>query len=166
MAADDFVAEVERRFGSALGRFTLEGRPAGFPLRAHIARRFVAHRVALIGDAAHRVHPLAGQGLNLGLRDVAALTSALASQIRLGLDPGGADALATYERARYFDTAAMLAGTDGLHRLFSNDWLGLRVLRDVGLGVVNRMPRLKRGLVREAAGLSGETPALLRGRLP
>jgi 2-octaprenyl-6-methoxyphenol hydroxylase len=163
---DEFLDEVDRRFGRSLGRLTLESRPAGFPLRVHIARRFTSHRVALIGDAAHLVHPLAGQGLNLGLRDVAALASALAGQLRLGLDPGAEEVLEAYERARFFDTAAMIAGTDGLHRLFSNDVSPLRFFRDLGLGLVNRMPRLKRNLVREAAGLSGQVPALLRGRLP
>ena len=162
----EFVAEAERRFGSSLGALTLEGAPATFPLRVQIARRFTARRVALVGDAAHLVHPLAGQGLNLGLRDVAALTDALATQVRLGLDPGAESVLRAYERARYFDTAATIAGTDALHRLFANDAAPLRLIRDFGLGLVNRMPRLKRVLVREAAGLAGETPALLRGRLP
>lgn len=166
LSEDDFLAEVDRRFGPSLGRFSLEGKPTAFPLRVYMARRFTARRIALIGDAAHLVHPLAGQGLNLGLRDVAALTSALASQLRLGLDPGAEDALASYERARFFDTTAMIAGTDGLHWLFSNDIAPLRLVRDFGLGLVNRMPRLKRSLVREAAGLSGDTPSLLRGVLP
>lgn len=166
LSDEDFLAEIDRRFGPSLGRFSLQSRPTGFPLRVHLARRFTSHRVALIGDAAHLVHPLAGQGLNLGLRDVAALASALANQLRLGLDPGDEDVLAAYDRARYFDTAAMIAGTDSLHRLFSNDSALLRLVRDLGLGVVNRLPRAKRALVREAAGLSGETPSLLRGRLP
>jgi 2-octaprenyl-6-methoxyphenol hydroxylase len=163
---EDFLAEVDRRFGPSLGRFSLEGTPAAFPLRVSMARRFTSRRIALIGDAAHLVHPLAGQGLNLGLRDVAALTSALAKQVRLGLDPGAEEVLKSYERARHFDTAAMIAGTDGLHWLFSNDSAPLRFVRDLGLGLVNRMPRLKRSLVREAAGLSGDTPPMLRGFLP
>ncbi len=163
---EDFLAEMDRRFGPSLGRFSLEGRPAAFPLRVYMARRFTSRRIALIGDAAHLVHPLAGQGLNLGLRDVAALTGALAKQLRLGLDPGAEEALASYERARFFDTAAMIAGTDGLHWLFSNDSAPLRFIRDLGLGLVNRMPRLKRSLVREAAGLAGDTPSMLRGLLP
>lgn len=163
---DDFLDEVDRRFGPALGRFSLEGAPAGFPLRIYMARRFTSHRVALVGDAAHLVHPLAGQGLNLGLRDVAALAAVLAGQVRLGLDPGAEEVLEAYERARYFDTAAMLAGTDALHWLFSNDSAPLRFVRDFGLGLVNRMPRLKGKLVREAAGLSGDTPSMLRGHLP
>jgi 2-octaprenyl-6-methoxyphenol hydroxylase len=162
----DFLAEVDRRFGPSLGRFSLEGAPAAFPLRVYMARRFTARRIALIGDAAHLVHPLAGQGLNLGLRDVAALTSALARQLRLGLDPGAEEVLSSYERARFFDTAAMIAGTDGLHWLFSNDSAPLRFVRDLGLGLVDRMPRLKRSLVREAAGLSGDTPSMLSGFLP
>ncbi len=166
MPDDEFTEEVERRFGLSLGRLRLVSRPAGFPLRVHIARRFTARRAALIGDAAHLIHPLAGQGLNLGLRDVASLVGLLGGPIRLGLDPGGADVLAQYERARYFDSVAMIAGTDGLHRLFANDSLPLRFIRDLGLGIVNRLPRLKRGLIREAAGLSGDTPAMLRGQLP
>jgi len=163
---EDFLAEVEKRFGSSLGRFALEGAPAGFPLRVHLARRFTSRRVALIGDAAHLIHPLAGQGLNLGLRDVAALASAVVEQARLGLDPGDSVVLDAYERARYFDTFATVASTDGLHRLFSNDLGPLRFIRDIGLGMVDRIPSLKRALVREAAGISGNTPALLRGRLP
>lgn len=166
LAKEDFLAEVDRRFGPALGRFSLEGAPAAFPLRAQMARRFTSRRIALIGDAAHMVHPLAGQGLNLGLRDVAALASSLARPLRLGLDPGAGEVLESYERARHFDTLAMIAGTDGLHRLFSRDSAPLRFVRDFGLGLVNRMPRLKRSLVREAAGLSGDTPSLLRGFLP
>jgi len=166
MTNDEFMEEVEHRFGSSLGRLQLQARPAAFQLQVFIARRFTGRRVALIGDAAHLIHPLAGQGVNLGLRDVAALVGLLAGPIRLGLDPGGLEVLARYERARYFDTVAMVAGTDGLHRLFSNDSAPLRFIRDLGLGVVDRLPRLKRCLIREAAGLSGEVPAMLRGRLP
>ncbi len=166
LSDEDFLAEVERRFGYGLGRFTMEDRPAAFPLRVHLARRFIAPRTALIGDAAHLVHPLAGQGLNLGYRDIAALVSSLAKPVRLGLDPGDEDGLADYQRARFFDTASMVAATHGLHRLFSNDIAPVRLLRDIGLGLVNRLPRLKRSFVREAAGISGDVPALLRGRLP
>jgi 2-octaprenyl-6-methoxyphenol hydroxylase len=163
---EEFLEQVERRFGYSLGAFRLEDGPATFPLRVHLARSFIAPRIALIADAAHLVHPLAGQGLNLGFRDIAALVEALAEQIRLGLDPGEANALKTYQRARFFDTATMVAATHGLHTLFANDIAPLRLIRDLGMGFVDRMPRLKRRLIQDAAGLQGRVPALLLGRLP
>ena len=166
LPSDEFLEQVERRFGYSLGAFRLEDGPAAFPLRVHLARSFIAPRVALVADAAHLVHPLAGQGLNLGFRDIAALIEALAEQIRLGLDPGEAQALETYQRARFFDTAAMVAATHGLHTLFANDIAPLRLIRDLGMGFVDRMPRLKRRLIQDAAGLQGRVPALLLGRLP
>jgi 2-octaprenyl-6-methoxyphenol hydroxylase len=160
---EDAVAEVERRFGLQLGRIALETKLQAFPLSFGIARRFAAERLALLGDAAHVIHPIAGQGLNLGLKDVAALAEAIVDAVRLGLDPGGADVLAAYERARRFETVSMGAVTDGLNRLFSNDLLPVRLLRDLGLGLVDRMPVLKRFFIREAAGLAGDGPRLLRG---
>jgi 2-octaprenyl-6-methoxyphenol hydroxylase len=163
---DEFLERVERRFGYSLGAFALEDGPAAFPLRVHLARSFIAPRIALVADAAHLVHPLAGQGLNLGFRDIAALVEALAEQIRLGLDPGEAHALEAYQRARFFDTATMVAATHGLHTLFANDIGPLRLIRDLGMGFVDRMPRLKRRLIQDAAGLQGRVPALLLGRLP
>lgn len=166
LAPEDFAEEATRRFGRSLGRLSLVDRPAAFPLRAQIARRFVKGRVALIGDAAHVVHPLAGQGVNLAFRDIAALVDVLAEPFRLGLDPGAARVLRAYEQARYFDTVSMVAATDGLHALFATDSRVLRAVRDVGLGVVDRLPGLKRLFAREAAGLGGETPRLLRGRRP
>jgi 2-octaprenyl-6-methoxyphenol hydroxylase len=128
-----------------------------------IARSFVADRLALVGDAAHVIHPIAGQGLNLGLRDVAALAEVVVDAARLGLDIGGASVLERYQRWRRFDTMAMGVATDGLNRLFSNHSDALRLLRDVGLGIVDRLPGLKRLFMREAAGLVGEVPRLLRG---
>jgi 2-octaprenyl-6-methoxyphenol hydroxylase len=160
---EDAIAEVERRFGLQLGRITLETPLQAFPLSFGIARRFVAERMALLGDAAHVIHPIAGQGLNLGLKDVAALAETIVDAARLGLDPGAADVLAIYERARRFDTVSMGAVTDGLNRLFSNDVLPVRLIRDLGLGLVDRMPGLKRLFMREAAGLAGAGPRLLRG---
>jgi 2-octaprenyl-6-methoxyphenol hydroxylase len=160
---EDAIAEVERRFGLQLGRIALETKLQAFPLSFGIARRFAAERLALLGDAAHVIHPIAGQGLNLGLKDVAALAEAIVDAVRLGLDPGGADVLAAYERARRFDTVSMGVVTDGLNRLFSNDVLPVRLLRDLGLGFVDRMPVLKRFFIREAAGLAGQGPRLLRG---
>jgi 2-octaprenyl-6-methoxyphenol hydroxylase len=160
---DDAVAEVERRFGLQLGRIALDTRLQAFPLSFGIARRFAAERMALLGDAAHVIHPIAGQGLNLGLKDVAALAEAIVDAARLGLDPGAADVLDTYERARRFETVSMGVVTDGLNRLFSNDVLPVRLIRDLGLGLVDRMPMLKRFFIREAAGLAGAGPRLLRG---
>jgi 2-octaprenyl-6-methoxyphenol hydroxylase len=128
-----------------------------------VARSFIAERLALIGDAAHVIHPIAGQGLNLGLRDVAALAEAVVDAARLGLDPGGPDVLDRYQRWRRFDTLSMGIATDGLNRLFSNRSDALRVARDIGLGLVERLPALKGFFIREAAGLTGEVPKLLRG---
>jgi 2-octaprenyl-6-methoxyphenol hydroxylase len=167
MAMDDvgFLKEVERRFGLKLGEITLAGPKASFPIEMHIARSFVSLRLALVGDAAHSVHPIAGQGLNLALRDVAALAEVVADTARLGLDIGGVEPLARYERWRRFDSFSAAAVMDGLNRLFSNDWTPVRMVRDLGLGIVERMPGVKSLLVREAAGLTGELPKLLRGEL-
>jgi 2-octaprenyl-6-methoxyphenol hydroxylase len=159
----DALAEVERRFGLQLGRIALETPLRAYPLGFGIARRFVAPRLALVGDAAHLIHPIAGQGLNLGLKDVASLAESIVDAARLGLDPGGLDVLRGYERARRFDTVAMGVVTDGLNRLFSNDLTPVRMVRDLGLGLVDRMPGLKRFFIREAAGISGGGARLLRG---
>lgn len=159
----DLLAEIERRFGLELGEITLESAISAHPLGFGVARRFVGERLALLGDAAHVIHPIAGQGLNLGLKDVAALAEAIVDAARLGLDPGSAEVLEGYERARRFDTVAMGAVTDGLNRLFSNDVTPVRLVRDLGLGLVDRLPGLKRFFIREAAGLAGATPRLLRG---
>ncbi|MCP8938726.1 ubiquinone biosynthesis hydroxylase [Alsobacter sp. SYSU M60028] len=160
---DDLLAEIERRFGLRLGKLTLETRPVAYPLSFAIARAFVGPRLALVGDAAHIVHPIAGQGLNLGFRDVAALAEEIVEAASLGLDVGAADVLEAYQRARRFDTVLNGALMDGLNRLFSNDATPLRMLRDLGLGVVDRLPGLKRFFIREAAGLAGAAPRLLRG---
>jgi len=158
-----FHDELEQRFGLRLGEIEAVGPRHAYPLGLAVARTFVADRLALIGDAAHVIHPIAGQGLNLGLRDVAALAEAIVDAARLGLDPGGPDVLERYQRWRRFDTMAMGVATDGLNRLFSNCSDALRLVRDVGLGLVDRVPALKRLFIREAAGLTGEVPKLLRG---
>lgn len=159
----EFHAELERRFGLELGDISVVGPRQAYPLRFSLARRFVGERLALVGDAAHVIHPIAGQGLNMGLRDVAALAETIAEAARLGLDPGGREALARYQRWRRFDSATMGAVTDGLNRLFSNRSAALKLVRDFGLGVVDRLPALKALFIREAAGLVGEVPRLLRG---
>ena len=161
-----FAAELARRFDYRLGEIEEVGDRAAWPLDMHLARELIADRVALIGDAAHAVHPIAGQGLNLGLRDVAALTEVVADAARLGLDIGSETVLARYQRWRRLDATLSAATFDGLNRLFSNDWLGLRTARDVGLALVDRLPALKALLVAEAAGLTGEVPKLLRGERP
>lgn len=163
MGGEDAREEVERRFGLELGRIALETPLRGWPLAFGFAREFVAPRLALIGDAAHVIHPIAGQGMNLALKDVAALAESVAEAVRLGMDPGGADALERYQRARRFDSLAMGAATDGLNRLFSNDAGPVRLIRDLGLGLVDRLPPLKRFFIREASGLSSRGPRLLRG---
>jgi len=160
---DEFHVEVERRFGLHLGDIGVIGARRAYPLGLFIARSFVAERIALTGDAAHVIHPIAGQGLNMGLRDVAALAEAIVDAARLGLDVGGADVLERYQRWRRFDTMMMGVATDGLNRLFSNESDVLRLMRDVGLGLVDRMPALKSFFIREAAGVTGDVPKLLRG---
>ncbi len=159
----DFHDELERRFGLHLGEIRAAGARRAYPLGLWVARSFAGDRLALIGDAAHVIHPIAGQGLNLGLRDSAALAESIADAARLGLDVGSAEVLDRYQRWRRFDTMAMGVATDGLNRLFSNRSDALRILRDVGLGLVDRVPPLKTLFIREAAGLTGDVPKLLRG---
>jgi 2-octaprenyl-6-methoxyphenol hydroxylase len=163
LSDDDFHAELERRFGLHLGEIAAVGPRRAFPLGLSVARAFIAERLALVGDAAHVIHPIAGQGLNMGLKDVAALAETIVDAARLGLDPGAAAALDRYQRWRRFDTMAMGVATDGLNRLFSNQSSALRLVRDVGLGLVDRLPTLKQLFIREAAGLVGEVPKLLKG---
>ncbi|MEA2882865.1 MAG: 2-octaprenyl-6-methoxyphenol hydroxylase [Bradyrhizobium sp.] len=163
LAEDEFHGELERRFGLHLGEIKALDRPRAFPLHYFVARSFVGERLALVGDAAHVIHPIAGQGLNMGLKDIAALAEVLVDAARLGIDLGQADVLERYQRWRRFDTMAMGLATNSLNLLFSNESALLRGVRDIGLGLVDRMPPLKNLFIRQAAGLSGEVPRLLKG---
>ncbi len=166
VASDDLVfeEELERRFGHKLGPIRATGDRRAFPLGLTLARAFVAPRIALAGDAAHGIHPISGQGLNLGFKDVAALAETIVEADRLGLDIGDLNVLERYQTWRRFDTFRMGVTTDVLNRLFSNDFTPLRVMRDVGLGLVDRLPGLKSYFIREAAGTGdGGRPKLLAG---
>jgi len=160
---EQIAAEIESVMGSSLGSVILEEGLQAFPLKLQLAKSFVAPRLALIGDAAHVVHPVAGQGLNLGLKDVAALAEVVIDAIRLGQDHGAADVLDRYQHWRRFDTALMAMVTDGMVRLFSNDVAPVRAARDFGMGLVDRLPPVKDMLISRAAGLDRNGPKLLRG---
>jgi len=166
MALDDtaFLDELAKRFGRRLGALALAGPRASWPLSMHIARSFIAPRLALVGDTARGVHPIAGQGLNLGFRDVAALAESVADGVRVGLDAGDHEALERYERWRRFDSTMSTAAYDGLNRLFSNDSTLLRSFREAGLGLVDRLPAAKSAFIKEAAGVTGNPPRLLQGQ--
>lgn len=159
----DFIEVLRPRFGDFLGQITLAGKRFTYPLSLSVANQFVAERLALIGDAAHGMHPIAGQGLNAGLRDVAALAQVLDEATHRGEDFAASDVLARYQQWRRFDTATLAMATDLTNRLFSNDNPLLRVARDLGMGAIDAMPGLRRGFIREAAGLSGDLPELMRG---
>ncbi|MBX3598707.1 MAG: ubiquinone biosynthesis hydroxylase [Rhizobiaceae bacterium] len=165
VAADELVfeSELEMRFGLKLGEIRVETKPRAWPLGLTLARDFVKPHFALAGDAAHGIHPIAGQGLNMGLKDVAALAEVIVDADRLGQDIGALDVLERYQLWRRFDTWQMGATTDVLNRLFSNDITPLRALRDFGLGLVDRAPGLKSFFIKQASGLSGPAPKLLRG---
>lgn len=158
-----FDVELERRFGHRLGEIKVATKPKAFPLGLTLARDFIKPRLALIGDAAHGIHPISGQGLNLGFRDVAALAETVVDAVRLGQDFGQVDVLERYQAWRRFDTVRTGMTTDVLNRLFSNDVAPIRLIRDVGLGLVDRMPRLKDFFMREASGIVPGAPKLLRG---
>lgn len=161
---EKFEQEMEKRFGDYLGKLQVAGPRWSYPLALHQSERYVDQRMALIGDAAHGMHPIAGQGLNLGLRDVAALAEVVIDAARLGQDFGGQTALEDYQRWRRFDSVALLAITDGLNRLFTNDIPPVRVARDIGLAAVNKMPRLKGFFMEHARGTVGKLPRLLQGK--
>lgn len=160
---DAFAEEMRARFGDYLGECRPVGPRWSYPLTLQLARDYVRPRLALVGDAAHGIHPIAGQGLNLGLRDVAAAAEVVVDAARLGLDIGALDVLERYQSWRRFDSVALSLVTDGLNRLFSNDIAPIRLARDLGLGAVAQMGPLRRFFMRHAAGMVGDLPRLLRG---
>ena len=157
-----FLDVLRPRFGDFLGDISLTGGRFSYPLGMMIAKNYIAPNVALIGDAAHGVHPIAGQGLNAGLRDVAALIQVLSEAKQRGEDFASQPVLARYQLWRRFDATALAVATDGFNRLFSNDNPILRLGRDLGMGMLNAMPKVRRGILREAAGLTGDLPDLMR----
>ena len=165
-ALDDagYLEELRPRFGSFLGDIRLAGKRFTYPLNLTLADQITSERMVLIGDAAHGIHPIAGQGLNLGLRDVGALAEVLITARRRGEDIGAADVLERYAKWRRWDTATLSLAMDGFNRLFSNDNGFLRTMRGIGMGIVNNTPKLRRRMIREAAGLTGDLPRLMEGR--
>lgn len=159
----DFLTELRRRVGDFLGDVRLEGPRFAYPLGLQIADRYIAPRIALIGDAAHTIHPIAGQGLNMGLRDVAALAECIADAVRNGLDIADFTALERYQAWRRFDNVALALATDGFNRLFSNDLPAIRLARDIGMAAVGQVGLARRFFMREAGGAVGDLPKLLRG---
>ncbi len=160
----DYLDVLRPRFGDFLGHISLAGKRYTYPLGLSLTHDMIAARVVLLGDAAHGVHPIAGQGLNAGLRDVAALAEVLVDALRRGEDIGSATALGRYQQWRRFDNTALALATDSLNRLFSNDNQVVRIARDIGMAALNAVPGLRRGFIREAAGLTGELPRLMQGR--
>lgn len=161
-----FAAEIQRRAGDFLGRVKPVGGRWAYPLSLQYADTYTDNRMAILGDAAHGIHPIAGQGLNLGLRDVAALVEVISNSARVGLDIGSAQVLDSYSHWRHTDNAALIGVTDVLNRLFSNDVTPVRAARDIGLAVVNEIPPLKNFFMSHARGTVGELPKLLRGEAP
>ncbi|WP_298859380.1 FAD-dependent monooxygenase [uncultured Sulfitobacter sp.] len=159
----EYLDVLRPRFGDFLGEIALAGARYTYPLSLSLAHEMIAQRVALVGDSAHGVHPIAGQGLNAGFRDIAALCEVIVDAQRRGEDFGAGAALARYQEWRRFDNAALALATDSFNRLFSNDNTLIRIARDIGMGIVSALPTLRRGFIREAAGLNGDLPRLMRG---
>ncbi|MEM6339841.1 MAG: FAD-dependent monooxygenase [Pseudomonadota bacterium] len=164
MSDADYLDVLRPRFGSFLGEISLAGKRFTYPLSLSLANHLVADRVTLVGDAAHGLHPIAGQGLNAGMRDIAALAEVLTDGARRGEDIGSAQVLSRYESWRRFDNTALAVATDTFNRLFSNDNPLLRISRNIGMGMINAMPRMRRGFIREAAGLTGNLPRLMQNQ--
>jgi 2-octaprenyl-6-methoxyphenol hydroxylase len=163
LSDEAFLAQLQDRFGYRLGRLSRPGRRVAYPLKLLLTRDPVRSRVVLIGNAAHTLHPVAGQGFNLGLRDVAALAEVVSDAARAGQDPGAKTALAAYRRLRGSDQARAATVTDGLARLFVHPWLPVRVGRDLGLLGLNLSPGLRNLVARHFMGLGGKLPRLARG---
>lgn len=159
---DEFTREIGARFGEFLGELKLTGPRWSYPLSFHLAQSFIAPRLALIGDAARAIHPIAGQGFNLGVKDIAALADVLETATQLGLDIGHQSVLSNYQRWRRFDSASLALGTDALNRLFSNDFAPLRLARDIGMSAVGRVPPLRRFFMRQAGADLGKLPPLMQ----
>ena len=163
LSDEDYLTMLRPRFGDFLGEIRLAGARYTYPLNLTLANSFIAPRLALVGDAAHGVHPIAGQGLNAGLRDIAALTQVMTDARHRGEDIASDSVLERYQQWRRFDTATLALATDLTNRIFASDNPLLRLGRDIGMGVVNAIPGLRRGFIREAAGLTGDLPELMRG---
>ena len=165
MGLDDKAFEdvLNEKVGSHLGRITLEGKRQAYPLKRHVAQAITGPRTALVGDAAHIIHPLAGLGLNLGFKDVAALADCVSEAMLRGEDHGGAQVMERYAQWRRFDIASTIAAMEGMNALFVNDWPLLALLRQTGLRLVDKMPGVKKALMEEAAGMTGTLPKLMRG---
>ena len=163
MPEADFLAELRLRFGDFLGALSLEGPRFGYPLSLQLAERMIDARVCLAGDSAHGIHPLAGQGLNLGLKDCAALAECIADGVSVGLDPGDVSVLERYQRWRRFDNVSMALGMEFFDKLFSNDIAPLRAVRSLGLAAVNAAGPARRFFMNYAGGAAGDLPKLLRG---
>ncbi len=163
MSPEDFASAMQAKFGDSLAKITLSSQRWHYPLGVQFANTYIDERFALVADAAHVIHPIAGQGLNMGLRDVAALTEAIVDAHRLGLDIGGYTTLERYQRWRRFDNMSLITVTDSLTRLFSNDIKPLKFLRDSGLGILNSIMPAKKFLMRHAVGMVGNLPKLVAG---
>jgi 2-octaprenyl-6-methoxyphenol hydroxylase len=159
----EFAVELAARFGDFLGAIEPVGPRWAYPLSLMQAERYIDRRLALVGEAAHVIHPIAGQGLNVGIRDIAALAEAVIDARRLGLDIGDESVLERYQRWRRLDAVLLAGVTDGLNRLFSNTIVPVKLARDLGLAAVNRLPPLKRLLMQHAMGTLGDRPRLARG---
>lgn len=164
MDSANYLESLRPRIGDFLGDITLAGDRFSYPLALGLAHSFVSDRLVLVGDAAHGIHPIAGQGLNAGLKDLAVLAEVLTDARRRGEDIGSAAVLERFQQWRRFDSVILAAATDGFNQLFSNDNPSIRAIRDVGLGIVGACTPIRRGLIREAAGLTGEVPRLMRGQ--
>lgn len=159
-----FINALRPAFGDFLGKLSVAGTRFSYPLNLTVAEKLIGTRLALVGDAAHGVHPIAGQGLNQGLRDVAALSEVIVDAKRRGEDIGSDAVLYRYAQWRGFDASTLALATDSFNTLFSNDNPLVRAGRDIGMGLVQSIPALRRGFMREAAGLTGDLPRLLKGR--